>query len=82
MAFCFLNKLLSIPETCKPERRVCLAYSTNKDVRLTYLAQAWREPRSFTTRYATLLAGLTAQQRRARLVVGFKLRLARSNCLA
>ena len=71
-----------IPETCTPERRVCLAYSTNKDVRLTYLAQAWREPRSFTTRYATLLAGLTAQQRRARLVVGFKLRLARSNCLA
>ena len=30
-------------------------------------AQAWREPRSLTTRYATLLAGLTAQQRRARL---------------
>ena len=57
----------AIPETCTPERRVCLAYSTNKDVRLTYLAQAWREPRSLATRYATLLAGLTAQQRRARL---------------
>jgi hypothetical protein len=41
---------------------VCLAYSTNADVRLTYLAQAWREPRSFTTRYATLLAGLSVQQ--------------------
>ena len=36
-------------------------------MRLTYLAQAWREPRSFTTRYATLLTGLSAQQRRARL---------------
>ena len=58
----------AIPETCKPERRVCLAYSTNKDVRLTYLAQAWREPCSFTTRYATLLAGLSAQERRARLL--------------
>ena len=44
-----------------------LAYSTTKDVRLTYLAQAWHEPRSFTTRHATLLAGLSAQERRARL---------------
>ena len=56
-----------IPETCKPERRVCLAYSTTKMARLTYLAQAWREPRSFTARYHTLLAGLSAQERRARL---------------
>ena len=46
---------------------MCLAYSTTKDVRLTYLAQAWQEPRTFTTRHATLLAGLSAQERRARL---------------
>ena len=49
----------AVPKTCKPEGRVCLAYSTAKDVRQTYLAQAWREPRSFTTRYAALLNGLT-----------------------
>ena len=57
----------AIPETCKPEGRVCLAYSTARDVRQTYLAQAWREPRSFTTRYKALLDGLTTQERRARL---------------
>ena len=57
----------AIPETCKPEGRVCLAYSTARDVRQTYLAQAWREPRSFTTRYKALLDGLTTQERRDRL---------------
>ena len=30
----------TVPKTCKPEGRVCLAYSTTKDVRLTYLALA------------------------------------------
>ena len=29
----------TVPKTCKPEGRVCLAYSTTKNVRLTYLAQ-------------------------------------------
>ena len=48
----------AIPETCKPERRVCLAYSTNKDVRLTYLAQAWREPHwSITGRFTGPVTG-------------------------
>ena len=36
-------------------------------MRHTYLAQAWQEPRSVTTRYDTLLSGLSAQERRARL---------------
>jgi hypothetical protein len=44
----------AMPETCRPARQVCLAYATTRDVRQTLLAQAWREPRSFTTRYATL----------------------------
>ena len=47
--------------------QVCLAYSTAKHARETYLAQAWREPRSFTTRYAALLDGLSDPERRARL---------------
>ena len=50
-----------MPETCKPGRHVCLAYATTRDVRQTLLAQAWREPRSFTTRYATLFAGLSTR---------------------
>jgi len=53
----------AMPKTCKPARHVCLAYATTKDVRQTLLAQAWREPRSFTTRYATLFAVLFAQER-------------------
>ena len=57
----------AMPETCKPKKHVCLAYATTKDVRQTLLAQAWREPRSFTTRYATLFAGLSTQERSARL---------------
>ena len=56
-----------VPKTCKPERQVCLAYSTAKHARETYLAQAWREPRSFTKRYAALLDGLSDPERRARL---------------
>ena len=56
-----------MPETCKPARHVCLAYATTKDVRQTLLAQTWREPRSFTTRYATLFEGLSTQERCARL---------------
>ena len=56
-----------IPETCKPEERVCLAYSTTEKTRRTYLARAWREPRSFAERYGALLTGLSAQERRARL---------------
>ena len=61
-----------IPETCKSEERVCLAYSTTANTRRTYLAQAWREPRSFTARYGALLAGLSAQERRARLAKAAK----------
>ena len=57
----------AMPETCKPARHVCLAYATTKDVRQTLLAQTWREPRSFTTRYATLFEGLSTQERSARL---------------
>jgi len=38
-----------------------------RDVRQTLLTQAWREPRSFTTRYATLFADLSTQERSARL---------------
>ena len=57
----------AVPATCKPERRVCLAYSTARDACQTYLAKAWQEPRSFTTRYATLLDGLSGPERRARL---------------
>ena len=57
----------AMPETCKPKKHVCLAYATTKDVRQTLLAQAWREPRSFTTRYATLFAGLSTQERSTRL---------------
>ena len=55
----------AMPETCKPARHVCLAYATTKDVRQTLLAQTWREPRSFTTRYATLFEGLSTQERSA-----------------
>ena len=36
-------------------------------VRQTLLAQAWREPRSFNTRYAALFAGLSTPERSARL---------------
>jgi len=57
----------AVPQTCKLKGRVCLAYSTAKEVRQTYLAQAWREPRSFTTRYKALLDGLSTQERHARL---------------
>ena len=56
-----------MPKTCKPARHVCLAYATTKDVRQTLLAQTWREPRSFTTRYKALLDGLSTQERHARL---------------
>ena len=57
----------AIPQTCKPKKSVCLAYATVQDARHTCLAQAWQEPRSFTTRFDTLLSGLSAQERRARL---------------
>ena len=57
----------AMPETCKTGRHVCLAYATTKDVRQTLLAQAWREPRSFNTRYATLFTGLSTPERSARL---------------
>ena len=53
----------------QPRRAGCaspLKNSTEK-TRRTYLAQAWREPRSFTERYGALLTGLSAQERRARL---------------
>ena len=40
-----------------------LAYSTTKQVRRTYLAHEYAEPRSLSTRYADALAGLTPQQR-------------------
>ena len=57
----------AMPETCKTGGHVCLAYATTKDVRQTLLAQAWREPRSFNTRYAALFAGLSSPERSARL---------------
>ena len=40
-----------------------LAYSTTKQVRRTYLAHEYAEPRSLSTRYPDALAGLTPQQR-------------------
>ena len=40
-----------------------LAYSTTKQVRRTYLAHEWAEPRSLHARYADALADLTPQQR-------------------
>ena len=61
------------PATSKAETTVCLAYATTKQVRQTYLARDWVEPRSLTQRYAPALAGLTAAQRwrlLSRLAIG------------
>jgi hypothetical protein len=51
------------PKTNTPPGTVNLAYSTTKQVRQTYLAHEWAEPRSLHTRYADALADLTPQQR-------------------
>ena len=56
-----------MPDTSRTGPHVTLAYSTTRQVRQTLLAQAWVEPRSFTTRYAPLLAGLSSAERRSRL---------------
>ena len=54
----------SAQETNKEPRTVCLAYSTTKQVRQTYLAGEWAEPRSLVQRYAPALAGLDCTKRR------------------
>jgi len=51
------------PKTNTPPGTVNLAYSTTKQVRQTYLAHEWAEPRSLRERYADALADLTPQQR-------------------
>ena len=51
------------PKTNSAPGKVNLAYSTTKQVRQTYLAHEYAEPRSLSTRYATTLADLTPQQR-------------------
>ena len=51
------------PKTNSAPSKVNLAYSTTKQVRRTYLAREYAEPRSLSTRYADALAGLTPQQR-------------------
>ena len=57
------------PATMTPARDVCLAYASGKDVRLTLIALAYAEPRVFAQggRLASLLAGLSQEQRRRRL---------------
>ena len=48
------------------KRRGEPAYSITKQVRQTYLAHQWAEPRSLGTRYAAALADLTPLQRSPR----------------
>ena len=57
------------PATMTPARGVCFAYATSKDVRLTFTALAYTEPRALAHggRLAPLLAGLPHEQRRRRL---------------
>ena len=57
------------PATMTPARDVCLAYASGKDVRLTLIALAYAEPRVFAQggRLASLLVGLSQEQRRRRL---------------